>query len=268
MRVLDVGCGQGHWGQALAHVLPRDSTVVGIDRERDWVTAAQRRSEALAYLPITFEYAVGDILAIDLGIDTFDLVTCQTVLIHIDRPLDALGAMLRVLRPNGWIVCAEPNNLVGAVTFDSRAWESQLESLPDDVELTWRCELGKARLGEGFNSAGELLPGWLASLGVQSLQVYMSDKAVPVWPPYTEPGMAEVVAEARRQLHDKRLVYDKQHTKRYWMAGGGNERRFESLWEASLAELARCVKSMDDETWSSAGGALMYVVAGKKPFER
>lgn len=33
--VLDVGCGQGHWTQALAHVLPAGSTVLGIDREEE-----------------------------------------------------------------------------------------------------------------------------------------------------------------------------------------------------------------------------------------
>ena len=262
--VLDVGCGQGHWGQALAHALPSGSTMRGVDREETSLVAARRRSEALDQLPIRFEYETGDVLALDFADDTFDVVTCQTLLIHIDRPPDAIAEMVRVLKPGGWLLCAEPNNLAGGLSIDTTAWANGLESLLAGVELQYRCELGKARLGEGFNSAGELLPGWLAAVPLDSLQVYVSDKALPAWPPYATAEMKEMVAQARRNLEEQRLTWTQAETLRYWLAGGGDAERFEELWQEGLADLRRVVNDIALGTWSSAGGTLMYVVAGRK----
>src|SRR5437870_2407304 len=57
--VLDVGCGVGHWGRALADVLPADVELVGIDREPTWVEGATRRA-AEAGLESRFTYRVAD----------------------------------------------------------------------------------------------------------------------------------------------------------------------------------------------------------------
>jgi ubiquinone/menaquinone biosynthesis C-methylase UbiE len=56
---------------------------------------------------------------------SFDLVTCQTVLIHTPNPGAALDDMLRVARPNGLILAAEPNNVAGALIFDSVSRQAQ-----------------------------------------------------------------------------------------------------------------------------------------------
>lgn len=263
LRVLDAGCGQGHWGRELAYVLPPSSSVFGIDREAISVSAARNAASALAGLPVRFSYQVADILHVPFAADLFDVVTCQTVLIHLDSPINGLREMLRVLRPGGWIVCAEPNNLVGSVTFDSTAWNNELSSVLDGVELAWRCEMGKMRLGEGFNSAGELVPGWFASLGVETLHVFISDKAVAAWPPYDD-DMLIGVADARRSLENGRLVYDRDTTRRYWLAGGGDDARFEAVWRKSLADLTESVRDMEQQSWSTAGGSLMYLVTGTK----
>ena len=54
-RVLDVGCGVGHWGRALARILPETATLVGVDREPLWVGKAAERATA-ACLANRFEY--------------------------------------------------------------------------------------------------------------------------------------------------------------------------------------------------------------------
>ena len=83
--VLDVGCGVGHWGRALAPVLSEDARVLGVDREPRWVSEAAARAEAVG-LGERFRYQQGDATSLPFPDGTFDLVTCQTVLIHLADP--------------------------------------------------------------------------------------------------------------------------------------------------------------------------------------
>src|SRR5262249_6393313 len=91
--VLDVGCGIGHWGRALAPVLPRDCRLIGVDREERWVNEAARRGER-AGLGDRFAYRVGTAEKLSFADESFDLVTCQTLLIHVRDPAQVLGEMV------------------------------------------------------------------------------------------------------------------------------------------------------------------------------
>ena len=44
--VLDVGCGQGHWGRLLDLVTAPDAETVGVDFEGGWVAEATRQAQA------------------------------------------------------------------------------------------------------------------------------------------------------------------------------------------------------------------------------
>ena len=61
--------------------------------------------------PDLWKVVRGDATEIPLPSESFDVVTCQTVLMHLAQPADALREMLRILRPGGLLVCVEPNNL-------------------------------------------------------------------------------------------------------------------------------------------------------------
>jgi SAM-dependent methyltransferase len=265
VRLLDAGCGQGHWGQLLGQLLPAGSSVTGMDREAEWIDVARRRAAGLRDVPVTFAYATGDVLALDFPDDSFDVVTCQTLLIHIDRPSEALAEMLRVLRPGGWLLCAEPNNLSMIGTFSSLTWEQRFATHLATAELQLRCEVGKAAVGEGFSSAGELLPGWLAAMNVTDLQVWISDKASPVYPPYEPAVMAETLADAKRAAAEGRFIWPKETARRYWLAGGGREERFEELWRAEMDSLPQMLAAIERGEYHGAGGILMYLVAARKP---
>src|SRR3989344_8725537 len=80
--VLDVGCGIGHWGQLLAPILPKYSKVIGIDRESDWIDKAQVRAKKLG-LDKQYSYQKGTAQNLPFEDNHFDLVTCQTLLIHV-----------------------------------------------------------------------------------------------------------------------------------------------------------------------------------------
>src|SRR5690349_17613793 len=79
---LDVGCGVGHWGRLLLPHLAPEARIIGVDRERDWVTEAARRADA-AGIADRASYRLGDAEKIPFHDGVFDLVTCQTVLMHV-----------------------------------------------------------------------------------------------------------------------------------------------------------------------------------------
>ena len=81
-RVLDVGCGLGHWGQTLADILPRWAKVTGIDREDKWLEGARSRVQALN-LADRFSYQSGVANELPFEDAAFDMVTYQTLLIRL-----------------------------------------------------------------------------------------------------------------------------------------------------------------------------------------
>jgi ubiquinone/menaquinone biosynthesis C-methylase UbiE len=105
---LDLGCG---W-QLLREWLPngkadqitlaeRARRLVGIDR----VAGDVSRN------PYLHEKVVGDFLALPFADDSFNLVTAQMVVEHIERPLELLREVKRVLRPGGIFIFLTPNFL-------------------------------------------------------------------------------------------------------------------------------------------------------------
>ncbi len=260
--VLDVGCGQGHWGQVLSQILPAHTTVVGIDQEPQWVEEAGRRTQYLE-LEERFSYAQGNADAIPFPDCQFDLVTCQTVLIHMASPFAVLEEMIRVLKPGGLLAVAEPNNLAGVLMFSNLSTGASIEQICQDVEFHAICERGKFNLGEGNSSLGDLIPGYFSQLGLQNIQTYISDKASPLFPPYA----------SREQQVSKQLYLDwvergrwsRGESLRYFLAGGGTEQAFATYWMQMLQKNKAVEQSLLKEEFYTSGGAVMYLVSGRKP---
>src|SRR5262249_28625283 len=126
--VLDVGCGVGHWGQLLAGVLPKSARVQGVDPDPSWVEQAVARAAARG-LADRFRYQVAIAEKLPFADASFDLVTCQTVLIHVPDPGAAIDEMIRVTRPGGLILAAEPNNITRALIFDSLTFHDPVDEV-------------------------------------------------------------------------------------------------------------------------------------------
>ena len=94
VRALDIGCGFGRWTRWLAQ---HGAEAVGVDPTEGMLDAARRASpEGTDYRKMS---------ATDLGLpdDHFDLVTCITVIQHLepDEQEAAIAELARVLRPGG-----------------------------------------------------------------------------------------------------------------------------------------------------------------------
>src|SRR5262245_19354856 len=108
-RVLDVGCGRGHWSRSLATALSADAEILGVDREAGWISDAEAFRDQMG-LGSRFRYQHGSAQNLPFDDSSFDLVTCQTLLIHVPNPKEVLREMLRVLQPGGSLLVAEPSN--------------------------------------------------------------------------------------------------------------------------------------------------------------
>ncbi|MFC6886778.1 MULTISPECIES: methyltransferase domain-containing protein [Actinomadura] len=103
--VLDVGCGPGTDLPALAEAAGPSGEVTGVDREPAMVDEARRRTAGLPGVRVL----PGDAHALPLGAGSVDRARMDRVMMHLDDPARALGALRGVLRPGGLAAFAEPD---------------------------------------------------------------------------------------------------------------------------------------------------------------
>ncbi len=261
---LDVGCGVGHWGQLLARLLPNTARVHGIDREPAWIEEAAARAQARG-LDDRFSYQTATADRLPFPDAQFDLATCQTVLIHMPDPGAVLDEMVRVTRPGGLILVCEPNNLSNALIFDSTSFQDSIDQIVARVRFQLICERGKAALGEGNNSIGDLVPGLFASRGLVDISVHLNDKTNVSLPPYDSPEQRAIIEESRDFDHRDFWIWSREDTRRYFLEGGGGEEEFDRLWSAAIARGGLFEQAIANGTYAGAGAATGYIVAGRKP---
>ena len=260
---LDVGAGVGHWGALLLPLLAPDATIVGVEREPRWVERAQARAAELS-IAERCRYVAGVAESLDFKDASFDLVTCQTLLIHVADVPAVLGEMRRVLRPGGLLLVAEPNNIASTLVADSITSHEPVETRVERVEFAAICERGKAAVGEGDNSVGDLLPGYFARAGMTDIQTYLNDKALCLVPPYNSPEQSALKDAMLEAAAQQRWIWARPVAKRYYLAGGGEEHAFESRWQRRLSETYEAARQLTANQLHTAGGGIQYLVAGRR----
>jgi SAM-dependent methyltransferase len=104
MRVADLGCGVGMVTGLLAELVGPEGHVVGIDASGAQLALARERLNT-GGTNVSFVEAS----ATDTGLprESFDLVYCRFLLIHLPEPERALSEMRALLKPNGILVCED-----------------------------------------------------------------------------------------------------------------------------------------------------------------
>jgi SAM-dependent methyltransferase len=96
-RVLDVGCGSGSFLELIVATVGPAGSVVGVDIDRDNLTAAAKRGcESLG---------LASALGLPFGRGVFDAVWCANVLQYFDDAAvcEAIAELRRVVRPGGLV---------------------------------------------------------------------------------------------------------------------------------------------------------------------
>jgi SAM-dependent methyltransferase len=263
----DIGCGIGHWGGLLARYLKPDARLIGIDRDPANVAGAvQRFAERAPALAARF--LEGDALALQLDDASVDLATCQTLLIHLATPEQAIAEMIRITRPGGQVVAVEPNNLLNRIPVSSLTPETPLDRWIDETATALRQVEGRRRRGLGCEYLGDLLPGLFAAAGLEDVRVWLSDKALPLVPPYDAPEQqAQLAANARWQAEGSG-PNDRVEFAADLAAGGADPAMIAQAWQAAIVAQAAADRAIAAGRYHAAGGGLFYIVAGRVPSVR
>ncbi len=265
-QALDLGCGVGHWGQRWAPYLHESAELTGVDAEAAWLEKASQRA---ARRGIRARYQVADVMALPFDDATFDLVTCQTVLMHVADPGRAVAEALRVLRPGGLFLAAEPNNLADTAADLVRRPVAPWPVMRDLLELEYHCALGKRALGQGWPCVGEDLPELLRQAGFQGVQVRNNSQCAPITPPYDR--AAQELDMRREALAGGGAPHGggtRENSLAMFLAGGGAAERFEALWQVARQRTQTVLEAVESGTAAGAGGHLHYLIWSRKPGAR
>jgi ubiquinone/menaquinone biosynthesis C-methylase UbiE len=101
-RVLEIGCGPGYFGPALAAAVPRGETVGG-DLQREMLDLARDRLAAFEHAHLVQL----DATRLPFGDATFDAVVVVLVLGEVPDRASCISECRRVLRPDGIALFAE-----------------------------------------------------------------------------------------------------------------------------------------------------------------
>jgi SAM-dependent methyltransferase len=167
-RVLDMGCGTGTITVGLAE---NAAEVVGVDPEEEFDDARRYASE---HGLENVEFRGGSVYALDLPDGHFDACLAHSMLETLERPLDGLTEIKRVLRPGGivGVACVEYGGLILAgpgeeilrrfYSVRERLW--QLENTAGGgSENCWRAQASRTSTQRRNSSRTAHAPPWRSS---------------------------------------------------------------------------------------------------------
>jgi SAM-dependent methyltransferase len=155
--VLEAGCGVGAQTVTLARNSPQ-ARITSIDIAETSLAQARRAVQAASISNVTFRQA--DIFNLPFAEASFDHVFVCFVLEHVPRPVDALRALMRMLKPGGTMTAIEGDH--GSAYFHPDS-EYARRAIACQVELQARAG-GNALIGR------ELFP-LLDAAGLQAVRV-------------------------------------------------------------------------------------------------
>jgi SAM-dependent methyltransferase len=102
MNVADFGCGTGTMTRTIASMVGSSGSVTGVDVSRAQLEEARRLSAQERLSNVRFIEA--DACASTLPRNTFDVVYCRFLLLHLTNPAACLTEMWEILKPGGVLV--------------------------------------------------------------------------------------------------------------------------------------------------------------------
>lgn len=154
-RILEVGCGPGHfWAENLSR-LPRSCSPTLSDLSAGMVAAARRALGSVA----AAGYLVQDVESLAFPEGCLDAVIANHMLYHVPNRARALAEIARVLRPGGRLYAATNGR-----AHLRELWGYMAQAVPEGqgprLETAWL----EAIAGFSLETGGDLLDRWLVDV--------------------------------------------------------------------------------------------------------
>jgi SAM-dependent methyltransferase len=183
-KVVDFGCGFGYMGTKLMPLLRKGSTYTGVDKAPALLEAGRKLFAGTDY---PHRFVQSEVYKTPFPDASFDLTVSHAVLMHLERPAEALREMVRVTRPGGLVVAANANRNAWYALFHLEEFNTQ-----ETVPLTFAQQLNKdIRLKTGVDyNIGIKTPVLMEKAGLKNIGCRMDDRIT-----YLSPALDEAEKE-------------------------------------------------------------------------
>jgi ubiquinone/menaquinone biosynthesis C-methylase UbiE len=261
--VLELGAGKGHWtALVLKHCAPA-ARITAIDREPRWITSLQKRFAGNRGVT-ALQADATNLKALKLP-GKYDLITCQTLLMHLPDVPPVLHECYELLAPGGLLLVCEPNNFANRLDLSTSKAELSPAEMGQLTALWWAYEKGREALGLGQEWIAVRLPQMIYAAGFPSVAVYTSDRPSVLTPPYRADDQRAAITDwlAVAPTGDDVAAYE--DTRRYVLAGGLSEEDFDRAWAVACELDARERADLAARKLASCSGGNLHLFAARKP---
>ena len=156
--VADVGCGTGLVSASFAKRVGAAGKVVGIDSAPDTLAIARKMNDATNIKGI--EWHIGDAYATGLADNTYDVVYCRLLLLHLKEPARAVAEMSRIAKPGGLVICED----LATINTQTYPIHSPIKTIQERIKNM------AAKQGTDWD-IGLALPSLFKSLGLTDIKI-------------------------------------------------------------------------------------------------
>ena len=156
--VADVGCGTGLVSASFAKRVGATGKVVGIDSAPDTLAIARKMNDATNIKGI--EWHIGDAYATGLADNTYDVVYCRLLLLHLKEPARAVAEMRRIAKPGGLVICED----LATINTQTYPIDSPIKTIQERIKNM------AAKQGTDWD-IGLALPSLFKSLGLTDIKI-------------------------------------------------------------------------------------------------
>jgi len=135
MKILDVGCGAGHYLKSLIDRLDENVNYTGIDITEHYIEKAKKAFK-------DYRFFIDDIYSIGFKDESFDIVMCNNVIFHLPPfPVEAISELLRV--SSNYVVIRVPiakrNYIIKEVRDQNDDLDEEIKQITDEEgnPLVW-----------------------------------------------------------------------------------------------------------------------------------